>query len=201
MSEGTQDIQQTQRHGYLQRALDFYGQSMGRLKGQMQSDRDQLESLLAQLPAGSQLQVQEMIDSYKQFEDSIDQAAQEAGVQDAVDQAAQTESYNYFAVARIPDKHIEVTPGVVGGKPRIAGRRISVQNIAIWHERMGRSADEISTEYDLTLADVYAALAYYFDHRAQIDESIREGEAFAEALRERTPSKVSRKFAAREPRA
>ncbi len=98
------------------------------------------------------------------------------------------------------DEHIEVTPGVAGGKPRIAGHRITVQNVVIWHERMGKSADEIATEYDLSLADVYAALAYYFDHRAEIDESIREGEAFVEALREATPSKLSRKLAAREPR-
>ena len=103
-------------------------------------------------------------------------------------------------MAKMLDEHIEITPGVAGGKPRIAGRRITVQNIAIWHERMGKSADEIATEYDLTLADVYAALAYYFDHRAEIDESIREGETFAEALRERTPSKLSQKLAAREPR-
>jgi len=89
---------------------------------------------------------------------------------------------------------------VAGGKPRIAGHRITVQNVAIWHERLGKSADEIATEYDLTLADVYAALAYYFDHRAEIDESIRTGEAFAETLRERTPSKLSRKLAAQEPR-
>jgi len=34
------------------------------------------------------------------------------------------------------DEHIEITPGVAGGKPRIAGRRITVQNVAIWHERM-----------------------------------------------------------------
>jgi uncharacterized protein (DUF433 family) len=103
-------------------------------------------------------------------------------------------------MAKTPDEHIEITPGVAGGKPRIAGRRITVQNVAVWHERMGKSADEIATEYDLTLADVYAALAYYFDHRAKIDESMREGEAFAKALRERTPSKLSRKLAAREPR-
>ena len=95
--------------------------------------------------------------------------------------------------------HIEITPGVAGGKPRIAGHRITVQNIVVWHERMGKSPDEIATEYDLTLADVHAALAYYFDHRVGIDESIRGGEAFAEALRERTPSKLSRKLAAREP--
>ncbi len=102
--------------------------------------------------------------------------------------------------ARTLDEHIEATPGVAGGKPRIAGRRITVQDVVIWHERMGRSADEISAEYDLSLADVYAALAYYFDHRAEIDESIREGEAFAEALRERTPSKLKGKLAARRPR-
>jgi uncharacterized protein (DUF433 family) len=52
------------------------------------------------------------------------------------------------------DEHIDITPGVAGGKPRIAGRRITVQNVAIWHERMGKSADEIATEYDLTRADV-----------------------------------------------
>ena len=33
--------------------------------------------------------------------------------------------------------HIEITPGVCGGKPRIAGHRIKVQDIAVWHEIMG----------------------------------------------------------------
>jgi uncharacterized protein (DUF433 family) len=88
------------------------------------------------------------------------------------------------------DQHIEITPGIAGGKPRIAGHRITVQNIAIWHDRLGKSADEIASEYDVTLADVYAALAYYFDHRAEIDTSIVEGDAFADALRSQTPSKL-----------
>jgi uncharacterized protein (DUF433 family) len=96
--------------------------------------------------------------------------------------------------AKTPDGHIEITPGIAGGKPRIAGHRITVQNIVIWHERMGKSADEIAAEYDLTLADVYAALAYYFDHRDEIDRSIAEGEAFAESLRQQTPSKVRQKL-------
>jgi uncharacterized protein (DUF433 family) len=86
------------------------------------------------------------------------------------------------------DDHIEVTPDTAGGKPRIHGRRITVQDIALWHERLGKSADEIATDYDLTLADVYAALAYYFDHREEIDGRMREDRAFAEALRARTPS-------------
>jgi len=92
------------------------------------------------------------------------------------------------------DQHIEITPGTAGGRPRIAGHRITVQNIAIWHERMGQSADEIATDYDLTLADVYAALAYYFDHREEIDRAIVEDEAFVAALRQRTPSPLQRKL-------
>ena len=98
------------------------------------------------------------------------------------------------------DEHIEITPCVAGGKPRIAGRRITVQNVVIWHERMGKSADEIAAEYDLELADVYAALTYYFDHRVETDKSIRDGEAFAEELRGRTPSKLDQKLAARQQR-
>jgi uncharacterized protein (DUF433 family) len=90
--------------------------------------------------------------------------------------------------------HIEITPGVTGGKPRIAGRRITVQNIMIWHERMGLSADEIATEYDLSLGDVYAALAYYFDHREEIDRTIRDDEEFVAELRKKTPSVLKDKL-------
>jgi uncharacterized protein (DUF433 family) len=86
--------------------------------------------------------------------------------------------------------HIEITPGVVGGKPRITGHRITVQDVVVWHERLGLSADEIATEYGLSLADVYAALAYYYDHREQIDQAIRADEAFITELRKRTPSKL-----------
>ena len=64
----------------------------------------------------------------------------------------------------------------------------------MWHEWLGRSADEIATEYDLTLADVYAAVAYYYDHRAEIDKSIKACETFAEALRRQIPSKVAQKL-------
>ena len=90
--------------------------------------------------------------------------------------------------------HIEATPGVAGGKPRIAGRRITVLDIVIWHERLGLGTDEIATEHDLSLADVHAALAYYFDHREEIDRSIEKDEAFAKALRARLPSKVARRL-------
>jgi uncharacterized protein (DUF433 family) len=92
------------------------------------------------------------------------------------------------------DEHIELTPDTAGGKPRIRGRRITVQNIALWNERLAVSSDEIAAEHDLTLADVYAALAYYFDHREEIDRRIVEDNGFAEALRARTPSQRSQKL-------
>ena len=95
--------------------------------------------------------------------------------------------------SRTLDEHIEL-PDTSGGKPRIRGRRIAVQDIVIWHERLGKTADEIAAEYDLTLADVYAALAYYFDHRDEIDRRMAEDHAFAEALRAQIPSKRSQKL-------
>lgn len=91
-------------------------------------------------------------------------------------------------------EHIEMTPGVVGGKPSIAGRRISVQDIAIWHERMGQSVDEIATYYELGLSDIYAALTYYYDHRVEIDQSIEASNAFVEAMRSDTPSVLQKKL-------
>jgi hypothetical protein len=73
-------------------------------------------------------------------------------------------------------------------------RRITVRDVAMWHERLGRSADEIAREHDLALADVYAALVYDVDHRYAIDRRIADDQAFARVLRERTPSKRSDKL-------
>ena len=53
-----------------------------------------------------------------------------------------------------------------------AGHRITVQNTVIWHERMGLSADEIATEYGLSLADVYAALYFKTSHDGQHTHAI-----------------------------
>lgn len=97
------------------------------------------------------------------------------------------------------NEHIEVTPGIAGGKPRISGHRITVQDIVVWHERMGKSVDEIATEHDLSIADVYAALAYYFDHRPELDDAMRESQAFVEMLQRQTPSKLWRKLRASDP--
>jgi uncharacterized protein (DUF433 family) len=97
------------------------------------------------------------------------------------------------------DRHIEITPGICGGKPRIAGHRITVHDIAVWHERLGQSADEICNDYEISLADVYAALAYYFDHRAEIDAEIADSQSLIQALQQQTPSLVQKKLTATHP--
>jgi uncharacterized protein (DUF433 family) len=81
------------------------------------------------------------------------------------------------------DSHIEITPGTCGGKPRIAGHRIRVQDVVVWCERMGLSADEVVGRYpQLNLAEVYAALSYYHDHREQIDAQMEADERFVEEI-------------------
>ena len=92
-------------------------------------------------------------------------------------------------------EHIEITPDVCSGKPRIAGHRIKVQDIVIWHERMGISPDEIVSQYSsITLSDVYAALAYYHDHLEEIRQQIQEDEALVRELKAKTPSLVKQKL-------
>lgn len=92
-------------------------------------------------------------------------------------------------------EHIEITPGVCGGKPRITGHRIRVQDIVIWHEQMGLSPDEILDHHpSISLSDVYAALAYYHDHRDEIRQQIDEDEEFARKLQAQTPSLLQQKL-------
>lgn len=84
-----------------------------------------------------------------------------------------------------PDRvRIVSTPGTCGGRPRIDGHRITVEDVAIWHERMGMSPDEIVTAYPtLDLSKVYAALAYYWENRERIDADIVEGERYVAEMR------------------
>lgn len=100
-------------------------------------------------------------------------------------------------MSRLPviTEHIEITPGICGGKPRIAGHRIKVQDIVIWHEKMAMSPDEIVSEYpSINLSDVYAALAYYHDHIADIRQQIQEDEEYAKKLQSQTSSLIQQKL-------
>lgn len=87
------------------------------------------------------------------------------------------------------------TPGTCGGKARIAGHRIRVLDIVAWHEHQGMSADEIVSQFpSLTLADVYIALAYYFDHIEEIQQEMRDAQAMFEESRRNNPSLLDAKL-------
>ncbi len=86
------------------------------------------------------------------------------------------------------------TPNVHSGKPRIAGRRITVADVSIWHEQMAMTAQQIATTYDLTLAQVHAALAYYHAYRDEIKAEIEESLHFAAVLQRQAPSPLDRQL-------
>jgi uncharacterized protein (DUF433 family) len=84
-----------------------------------------------------------------------------------------------------PRQHIVSASDVCGGKPCIVGTRVRVWDIAVLAQA-GQTPDEILTHYPhLTLSDVYAALAYYYDNRSDIDHQAAEDEEFSRRLRQR----------------
>jgi uncharacterized protein (DUF433 family) len=88
-------------------------------------------------------------------------------------------------------QHITKTPGVCGGRTCIAGHRIRVMDIVVWHEKRGYSPDEIVDMFPgITLADVYAALAYYFDNRQDIEDEFARDQEWAQCVRVDGPSEA-----------
>ncbi|MBM4341614.1 MAG: DUF433 domain-containing protein [Deltaproteobacteria bacterium] len=96
-------------------------------------------------------------------------------------------------------EHVEITPGVSGGKPRIAGHRIRVMDIVLWQTKCGWSPDEIVSQFpQLSLADVHAALAYYWDHKEEIEADIRSAEEIEAKSRRKHPSILKGKLETRQ---
>lgn len=90
---------------------------------------------------------------------------------------------------------IGVRPGYCGGEPHILGHRIKVRHVAVWHDRMGMTPTEIAATYPpISLAQVHAALSYYYDHRDEIQAAIEEEERFVETLRAEAPPSRLRKL-------
>jgi len=83
--------------------------------------------------------------------------------------------------------HIVRTPTLVGGEARIAGHRIRVRDIVAARDLGGYLPEEIAVHVypQLTLGQVYSALAYYEDHRAEIDQAeVNETESVAQFIQQ-----------------
>jgi uncharacterized protein (DUF433 family) len=84
------------------------------------------------------------------------------------------------AAARIGHPYVERRPNVQGGEPVIRGTRFPIRSVVVYVYRQGMTPEEMVREWKhLTLAQVYDALSYYFDHKAEIDRLIRESERTA----------------------
>ena len=93
-------------------------------------------------------------------------------------------------------KHIVSDPEILGGKPCIEGHRISVHDVAAWHHQ-GMAPQSIAEDFDLTQAEVYAALAYYYDHQEEIDQELAAEEAEITRLARQDMSPAAQRVRAR----
>jgi uncharacterized protein (DUF433 family) len=92
-------------------------------------------------------------------------------------------------------KHISKTMGVCGGRACIAGHSIRVMDVVVLHDKRGMSPAEIVHQYPgITLADVHAALAYYFDNRAEIEAEFRQDEELGRRAEANYPSLIKEKL-------
>ncbi len=86
-------------------------------------------------------------------------------------------------------------PAVCGGKPCIAGTRIRVQDVYVWHELQGLSVDEIVSRYpQITMADVYAALSYYWDQRDEMHRQMAEDDDLVRRMKDEYGSPLRQKL-------
>ncbi|MCL5996349.1 MAG: DUF433 domain-containing protein [Chloroflexi bacterium] len=87
----------------------------------------------------------------------------------------------------VVEKYIEISPEIRFGKPCIAGTRIAVIDVAIWHNKLGMPLELIAAKWNLPLSGVYAAMAYYFEHREEIERRQAEDDALVEAAKQQQP--------------
>ena len=86
------------------------------------------------------------------------------------------------------DSFIEVTPGICGGRARIAGTRVPVHRVAGYY-RLGYSPEEIRELLtSVSLAQIYAALAHALGNPEETERSLRDEEEVTAQLTSETPA-------------
>ena len=77
----------------------------------------------------------------------------------------------------IPAQYVDVLPDVCGDRPHIRGTRGKVSEIVSRHVYQGVD-DIVEALPQLTLAQVHAALASYFDHLDEVEAELRAEDGF-----------------------
>ncbi len=87
-------------------------------------------------------------------------------------------------IQRTEYPHIVKVEGVLGGEAIIEGTRIAVWHIVGYYYKVGMSAEDILAEWDyIPPAAIFSALAYYHDHKEEIDQ-LREENSYERWLQE-----------------
>ncbi|MBC7930195.1 MAG: DUF433 domain-containing protein [Rubrivivax sp.] len=80
------------------------------------------------------------------------------------------------------DSLLTRSPEIRHGRPCVAGTRTTVHRIAVWY-KMGKSPEEIARKFPhLSVAGVYAALAYYHANQAEVEAEIAADQAEEERI-------------------
>ncbi|MEX0804446.1 MAG: DUF433 domain-containing protein [Candidatus Binatia bacterium] len=76
---------------------------------------------------------------------------------------------------KVDHPYIVSQADLCGGSPVIRGTKFPVRSVVNYVLRQGISPEELVKEFShLTLAQVYDALSYYYDHKEAIDKDLRE---------------------------
>ena len=93
MTEQGQNLVGQIQEQVQQTAQDFFGDSLGAIKNQLATHRSQLQEIVEMLPEsqeeGGREQLEQLLSSYEELENSLQEVAQEQGLQETVNQVAQ----------------------------------------------------------------------------------------------------------------
>jgi uncharacterized protein (DUF433 family) len=82
---------------------------------------------------------------------------------------------------------IEIDPNYMGGWPMVAGTGVPVIRVAYCRIDEGMTPEEIAEDWQLSLSQVYAALAYYYLNRDELDRQVDEADAESERMAREWP--------------
>ena len=99
-----------------------------------------------------------------------------------------------MSFTKVSLEHISINPEIRFGKPCIVGTRIAVIDIVNRYLIVSESLEDIAEDYHLSLASVYAAMAYYYDHQEEIEIRRAEGEILAREFLQNHPSLLQEKI-------
>lgn len=81
-------------------------------------------------------------------------------------------------------EYIAIAPKIRAGRPVVAGTGIRVMDIVALKNYHDYTIEAIADNYGLSLSQVYAALAYYYDHQTDIDSALIEDDDYIQKAKE-----------------